>query len=109
MMNKIEEALEDLASGKMIIVMDDEDRENEGDLIVAGQFCTPEVVNFMATNARGLICVAVTPERANDLDLHPMVESKSALHGTNFTVSIDISTILLRGFQLPIALKLLWL
>lgn len=89
MMNTIEEALEDLASGKMIIVMDDEDRENEGDLIVAGQFCTPEVVNFMATNARGLICVAVTPERANDLDLHPMVESKSALHGTNFTVSID--------------------
>ena len=89
MMNTIEEALEDLASGKMIIVMDDEDRENEGDLIVAGQFCTPEVVNFMATNARGLICVAVTPERANELDLHPMVESKSALHGTNFTVSID--------------------
>ncbi len=89
MMNTIEEALEDLASGKMIIVMDDEDRENEGDLIVAGQFCTPEVVNFMATNARGLICVAVTEERANELDLHPMVESKSALHGTNFTVSID--------------------
>lgn len=89
MMNTIEEALEELAAGRMIVVMDDEDRENEGDIIVAGEFCTPEVINFMATNAKGLICVALTAERADELDFHPMVDDKTALHGTNFTVSVD--------------------
>lgn len=88
-MNTIEEAIKDLADGKFIIVMDDEDRENEGDIVVAAEHCTPEVINFMATNAKGLICTALTKERAEELDFHPMVESKSALHGTNFTVSVD--------------------
>ncbi len=89
MMNTTEEALEELAAGRMIVVMDDEDRENEGDIIVAGEFCTPEVINFMATNAKGLICVSLTAERADELDFHPMVDDKTALHGTNFTVSVD--------------------
>ncbi len=88
-MNTTQEAVKDLSEGKMIIVMDDEDRENEGDIVVAGEHCTAEVVNFMASKARGLICVAVTKDRAEELNLHPMVESKSALHGTNFTVSVD--------------------
>lgn len=88
-MNTIEEALEDLKSGKMIIVMDDEDRENEGDLIIASELCTAEAVNFMASNAKGLICVALTEERAQELDLEIMVQRVSALHGTRFTVSVD--------------------
>ncbi len=88
-MNTTEEALIDLAAGKCIIVMDDEDRENEGDVVVAGQFCTPEVINFMATYGKGLICTSLTKERAEELDFHPMVENRSALHGTNFTVSVD--------------------
>lgn len=88
-MNKIEEALEDLRNGKMIIVMDDEDRENEGDLIVASEFCTNNIVNFMSTNAKGLICVAITDERAKELNLDIMVRDSSALHQTKFTVSVD--------------------
>lgn len=88
-MNKIEEALEDLKNGKMIIVMDDEDRENEGDLIVASEFCTNNIVNFMSTNAKGLICVAITDERAKELNLEIMVRDSSALHQTKFTVSVD--------------------
>jgi 3,4-dihydroxy 2-butanone 4-phosphate synthase/GTP cyclohydrolase II len=88
-MNTIEEALKDLSEGKMIVVMDDEDRENEGDIVVAAEFCTPEVVNFMSSEAKGLICVALTKDRAERLNFHPMVEDKTALHGTNFTVSVD--------------------
>ncbi len=88
-MNTIDEALRDLVSGKMVIVMDDEDRENEGDLIAAAELCTPETINFMSTNAKGLICLSITPERAEELKLHRMVEDSSAPHGTNFTVSVD--------------------
>jgi 3,4-dihydroxy 2-butanone 4-phosphate synthase/GTP cyclohydrolase II len=88
-MNTIEEAIEDLKNGKMVIVMDDEDRENEGDLIAAGEFCTAETINFMATKARGLICVSITEDRAVELELDSMVESNSARHGTRFTVSVD--------------------
>ncbi|HPD33378.1 MAG TPA: bifunctional 3,4-dihydroxy-2-butanone-4-phosphate synthase/GTP cyclohydrolase II [Bacteroidota bacterium] len=88
-MNTIEEAIEDLKNGKMVIVMDDEDRENEGDLIAAGEFCTSETINFMATKARGLICVSITEDRAIELELESMVESNSARHGTHFTVSVD--------------------
>lgn len=89
MTNSIEEAVKDLAAGKMIIVIDDEDRENEGDIIVSARHCTPEIINFMANKARGLICVGVDNETSDRLNLHQMVEDKSALHGTNFTVSVD--------------------
>lgn len=88
-MNSIDEALKDLAAGKMIIVVDDEDRENEGDLIAAAELCTPETINFMATYARGLICVALTEDRARQLDLDVMVRNSTGLHGTKFTVSVD--------------------
>jgi 3,4-dihydroxy 2-butanone 4-phosphate synthase/GTP cyclohydrolase II len=88
-MNTIEEALQDLVSGKMIIVMDDEDRENEGDLVVSAELSTPETINFMSSNAKGLICVALTEERAAELELDVMVRDSSSLHGTKFTVSVD--------------------
>lgn len=89
-MNSVEEALKELASGKMIIVMDDEDRENEGDLICSSELCTPDMVNFMATHGKGLICVAITKERAEELELNMMVREGSALHDTKFTVSVDL-------------------
>lgn len=88
-MDTIESAISDLNSGKMIIVMDDEDRENEGDLICSAELCTPEIVNFMSTKGKGLICVSITPERAKELDLDVMVKNNSALHETKFTVSVD--------------------
>lgn len=88
-MNNIDEALKDLASGKMVIVVDDEDRENEGDLIAASQLINPDKINFMATYAKGLICVAITEERARELDLNVMVHNSTGLHGTRFTVSVD--------------------
>jgi 3,4-dihydroxy 2-butanone 4-phosphate synthase/GTP cyclohydrolase II len=74
----------------MIVVIDDEDRENEGDLIMAADMITPEAINFMATHGRGLICLAMTGERLDHLELTPMVPSNSALGGTAFTVSIDV-------------------
>ncbi len=89
MMNTIEEALFELVSGRMIIVMDDEDRENEGDLIASAELCTHETINFMSSKAKGLICVAITPERAKELRLDEMVHDASGLHGTKFTVSVD--------------------
>ncbi|MBX3044062.1 MAG: bifunctional 3,4-dihydroxy-2-butanone-4-phosphate synthase/GTP cyclohydrolase II [Candidatus Kapabacteria bacterium] len=88
-LNTIDEALQDLASGKVIVVMDDEDRENEGDLIASSELCTPEIVNFMASKAKGLICVAITENRAKELELEPMVRNNSSLHETKFTVSVD--------------------
>ncbi|MDT3740815.1 MAG: bifunctional 3,4-dihydroxy-2-butanone-4-phosphate synthase/GTP cyclohydrolase II [Candidatus Kapabacteria bacterium] len=88
-LNTTEEALMDLASGKIIIVMDDEDRENEGDLIASSELCTPEIINFMASHAKGLICVSITEERAKELNLEPMVRNNSSLHETKFTVSVD--------------------
>jgi 3,4-dihydroxy 2-butanone 4-phosphate synthase/GTP cyclohydrolase II len=88
-MNTIEEALSDLASGKMIVVLDDEDRENEGDVICSSELCTPEMINFMSSKAKGLICVSITEERAAQLELEPMVRNNSALHDTKFTVSVD--------------------
>jgi len=88
-MDSIESALADLVSGKMIVVMDDEDRENEGDLICSAELCTPEMVNFMSTQGKGLICVSITPERAKELELEVMVKNNSALHETKFTVSVD--------------------
>lgn len=88
-LSSIEEALEDIKAGKIIIVVDDEDRENEGDFIMAAEKVTPEAINFMAREGRGLICLAITKERADELDLEPMVPENKAIHGTNFTVSID--------------------
>jgi 3,4-dihydroxy 2-butanone 4-phosphate synthase / GTP cyclohydrolase II len=87
--NTIPEAIEDLRNGKIIVVVDDEDRENEGDLICASELCTPDMINFMAIEGRGLVCVSITPDRARELDLDMMVRSNTALHGTRFTVSVD--------------------
>ncbi len=88
--NSIDEAIKDLQSGKLIIVVDDEDRENEGDFLIPARHATPEVVNFMATYGRGLICAPVSEEIANRLDLNLMVGENTALHATPFTVSIDL-------------------
>ena len=85
----IEEALEDLRRGKMIIVVDDPDRENEGDLVMAAEKVTPEAINFMAKHGRGLICLSLTPERCEELGLEPMVRENSDPKGTAFCVSID--------------------
>ncbi|GFN30590.1 bifunctional 3,4-dihydroxy-2-butanone-4-phosphate synthase/GTP cyclohydrolase II [Paenibacillus xylaniclasticus] len=91
--DSIEEAIADLILGKPIIVVDDEDRENEGDLIVLTEKATPEVINFMISEARGLVCVPLTAERAAELNLPPMVNHNTDYHGTAFTVSVDhIST-----------------
>lgn len=86
----IENAIQELRAGRMIVVVDDEDRENEGDLTMAAEMITPEAINFMATHGRGLICVAMTDERLRSLELEPMVPANSALGGTAFTVSIDV-------------------
>ena len=88
-LNTIEEAVEDLANGKLIIVVDDEDRENEGDFIAAAEKITPEMVNFMATEGRGLICVAISEERCEELELDMMVGRNTSLHDTPFTISVD--------------------
>ena len=89
--DSIEEALKDYKNGKMIIVADDEDRENEGDIICSGQMVTPEIIQFMAKEARGLICLAISPEIAEKLDLPQMVEQNTEGMKTAFTVSIDAS------------------
>ena len=90
MLDRIEDAIEDIRKGKLVIVVDDEDRENEGDFIVAAEFATPEVINFMSKEGRGLICVALTEERCAALQLAPMVTSNTSLHETAFTVSVDL-------------------
>lgn len=89
---RVEHAIKEIKSGKMVIMMDDEDRENEGDLVYAATFSTPEMVNFMAKEARGLICTPVTKEIANKLDLIPMVSNNDSNHETAFTISIDSAT-----------------
>lgn len=88
-LNTIEEALRDIREGKVIVVVDDEDRENEGDFIAAAEMVTPEMVNFMAMHGRGLICAPLTIERCKELDLHLMVSNNTVLHETQFTVSVD--------------------
>lgn len=91
-LNTIEEAIEEIKKGNFIIVVDDEDRENEGDLIIAAECITPEKVNFMETHARGLICTPITKERAEELELPMMVTHNTSIHSTPFTVSIDLLT-----------------
>ncbi len=90
MLDKIEAAIEDIRKGKMVIVVDDEDRENEGDFITAARNVTPEVINFMSKHGRGLICAAIIEDRCNELNLQPMVTDNTSLHETAFTVSIDL-------------------
>ena len=89
-LNTIEEAIEDIRNGKVIIAVDDEDRENEGDFICAAEIVTPEIITFMATHGRGLICTPIDEERAEELGLNMMVGNNTALHETAFTVSIDL-------------------
>src|ERR671924_694427 len=87
--SSIEEAIEDVRAGRMVVVCDAEDRENEGDLTVAAQFATPEAINFMAMHGRGLICLCLTPERCEELELRPMTDRNETQFGTAFTVSIE--------------------
>jgi 3,4-dihydroxy 2-butanone 4-phosphate synthase/GTP cyclohydrolase II len=88
--NTVEEAIENIRNGKIVIVVDDEDRENEGDFIYAAELVSPRIVNFMATHGRGLICVALTEDRCEELELDLMVGNNTSLHGTAFTVSVDL-------------------
>jgi 3,4-dihydroxy 2-butanone 4-phosphate synthase / GTP cyclohydrolase II len=85
----IEEAIEDVRNGRIVVVVDDPDRENEGDLVIAAQFATPDAINFMATHARGLVCLCLTEERCDELGLRPMTEHNEARLGTAFTVSVE--------------------
>lgn len=90
MLNTIEEAIADIKQGKVIIVVDDENRENEGDFLAAAEMVTPEMINFMATHGRGLICAPLTEQRCRDLDLHMMVNNNTDPMETAFTVSVDL-------------------
>ena len=90
MLDSIESAIADIRNGKLIIVVDDEDRENEGDFLTAAENATPEIINFMSTHGRGLICAAITEERCQQLNLQPMVTDNTSLHETAFTVSVDL-------------------
>jgi len=87
--DSIEQALKDIKKGRFVILVDDEDRENEGDLVIAAEKVTPQAINFMAKHARGLICLALTPERVEELHLSPQTHENTATFGTAFTVSID--------------------
>lgn len=89
MFDNVKSAIEELQKGKIIIVCDDENRENEGDFVALAEYATPEVINFMATHGRGLICVPVDEEIAHRLELHPMTMNNTDPHGTAFTISVD--------------------
>ena len=86
----IEEAVEEIRAGRFVVVVDDPDRENEGDLVIAAQFATPETINFMATHGRGLICLCLTEERADAVGLRLMTERNEAPLGTAFTVTVTV-------------------
>lgn len=90
MLNTVEEGLEMIRQGKIVIVIDDEDRENEGDFIVAGEKITPEIVNFMITNGRGLLCAPLPRTRCEELELYPMTSQNTSLLDTPFTMSVDL-------------------
>lgn len=91
-LNTVEEAIDEIRNGNFVVVVDDEDRENEGDLIIAAEAITPDKINFMETHARGLICAPLTGERCDELDLPMMVTNNTATHATPFTVSVDLLT-----------------
>lgn len=90
MLNSVDESIEAIRKGQIVIVVDDENRENEGDFIVAGEKITPEIVNFMITNGRGLLCVPLPRSRCEELQLYPMAENNTSLLGTPFTMSVDL-------------------
>ncbi len=90
MLDKIEAAIEDIKNGKLVIVVDDEDRENEGDFVTSAKNVTPEIINFMSKHGRGLICMPVSEKRCDELQLDLMVNKNTALHATPFTVSVDL-------------------
>src|ERR1700728_2701551 len=85
----VEEALEELRAGRMIVLVDDEDRENEGDLVIAAEKCTPQAINFLSKEGRGLICLSLTGDRCDRLGLHAQTDRNTATLGTAFTVMID--------------------
>ena len=97
--NEIPEIISDLKKGKMVIILDDEDRENEGDLICAADAVTPEIINFMATNGRGLICLALESEKCQKLNLKPMTNNNKTSNRTAFTVSIEAKTGITTGIS----------
>ena len=99
MLDSIEDAINDIRQGKMVIVIDDEDRENEGDLVYASEKTTPELVNFMATHGRGLICCTLTLERATELDLNLMADKNTCPFETAFTVSVDAKDVTTTGIS----------
>ncbi len=98
-LNTIEEAIDDIRQGRMVILVDDEDRENEGDLVMAAEKVTPEAINFMARFGRGLICLTLTPERVEELSLQPMTADNTAPYGTAFTVSVDAKSGITTGIS----------
>ncbi len=106
---RVLEAIEEFKKGKMVIMVDDEDRENEGDLVYASVFSTPDHVNFMATYAKGLICVAINPSIAKRLNLEPMVKTNSSMHETAFTISVDATaaTTGISTFERDMTIKIL--
>src|ERR671921_143284 len=101
----VEEAIEDIRAGRMVVVCDDEDRENEGDLTMAAQFCTPEAINFMAKEGRGLICLALTPDRCDALGLDLMAAKNESPFETAFTVSIEARDLVQPGHVFPLKAK----
>jgi len=106
---RVQQAIEDIKQGKMVVMIDDEDRENEGDLVYAATFSTPEKVNFMASEAKGLICVSISREIADRLNLQPMVQHNDSQHETAFTVSVDArdATTGISAFERDMTIKLL--
>lgn len=98
-LSKIEDIIDDIQQGKMVILMDDEDRENEGDILIAAEKITPEIINFMVTHGRGLLCLTITEERAKQLDLEVMVRKNTEQFGTNFTVSIEAASGITTGIS----------
>jgi len=92
LISPITEVIAELRAGRMVVLVDEEDRENEGDLLIAAEFVTPEAINFMARHARGLVCLTLTEEKCRSLNLQPMVSVNRTSHGTNFTVSIEAAT-----------------
>lgn len=90
LLNTVEEGLDEIRQGKVLIVVDDEDRENEGDFIVAGEKVTPEIINFMVTNGKGLLCVPLPRARCAELNLSPMLQDNTSLLDTPFTISVDL-------------------
>ncbi len=106
---RVQQAIEDIKHGKMVVMIDDEDRENEGDLVYAATFSTPQKVNFMATEAKGLICVAISKTIADRLQLDPMVQNNDSQHETAFTVSVDAkdASTGISAFERDMTIKLL--